>query len=48
LEGTSKPGGLVVYAAYVTMLGGSIYTIKKNTEASVVISKEIVVEVCAE
>jgi hypothetical protein len=38
----------VVYAAYVTMLGGSIYTIKKNTEASVVVTKEIVIQVCAE
>jgi hypothetical protein len=38
----------VVYAAYVTMLGWKYIYYKKNTEASVVISKEIVVEVCAE
>jgi hypothetical protein len=38
----------VVYAAYVTVLGGSIHTVKKNTEVSIVISKEIGVEVCAE
>jgi hypothetical protein len=38
----------VVYSAYVTMFGGSIHTLKKNLEASVVISKEIGVEVCAE
>jgi hypothetical protein len=38
----------VVYAAYVTVLGGGIHTIKKNTEASIVISKETGVEVHAE
>ena len=38
----------MVYAAYVTVLGGSIHTMKKNTEASVVISKENGLEVCAE
>ena len=37
----------MVYPAYVTMLGGSTHTIKKNTQASVVISKETGVEVCA-
>lgn len=47
-EGTSKPGGLVVYSNDVTILGGSIHTIKKNTETSVVIIKEIGVEVRAE
>ena len=38
----------MVYAADVTILGGSIHSIKKNTEASIVVSKEIGVEVCAE
>jgi len=38
----------VVYADDVTILGGSIHAIKKNTETSVVISKEIGVEVCVE
>ena len=36
------------YAAYVTVLCGSIHAIKKNAEASVVISKGIGAEVCAE
>jgi len=38
----------VVYSNDVTILGGSIHTIKKNTETSVVIIKEIGVEVRAE
>jgi hypothetical protein len=32
---------LLVYADNVNILGGSIYVIRKNTEALVVVSKEI-------
>jgi hypothetical protein len=31
----------------VNILGGSIYTIKKNAETLVVVSKETALEVCA-
>jgi hypothetical protein len=37
----------LVYADDVKMLGGSIHTIKKNTKASVVMSKETGLEVNA-
>jgi hypothetical protein len=36
---------LLVYADYVNILGGSVYTIKENTEALVVASKETGLEV---
>jgi hypothetical protein len=36
---------IVLYAAYVNILGGSVHIIKKNTEALVVASKEIRIEV---
>jgi len=39
---------LLVYADDVNILGGSIRTVKKNTEAFVVTSKEIGVEGSAE
>jgi pyruvate kinase len=39
---------LLVYADYVNILGKSIHTIKKSTEAIVVARKEIGVEVNAE
>jgi hypothetical protein len=39
---------LPIYADYVNILGGSIHAIKKNTEALVVASKEIGLEVNAE
>ena len=39
---------LLVYADDVNMLGGSIHTIKKNTEALAVTSKEIGLEVNAD
>jgi len=45
LSGTHQ---FLVYHDYVNVLGGSIYTIKKNTEALVATSKEIVLEVNAE
>jgi len=45
LSGTHQ---FLVYPDYVNVLGGSIYTIKKNTEALVATSKEIVLEVNAE
>jgi hypothetical protein len=38
---------LVVYADDVNILGGSVYTIKKNTEALVVVSQEIGLKVNA-
>jgi len=54
-EGSGKPRWLelngthqlLVYADDVKMLGGSIHTIKKNTKASVVMSKETDLEVNA-
>jgi nitrous oxide reductase len=45
LNGTHQ---LLVYADDVNMLGGSIRDIEKNTEAFVVINKEICLEVNAE
>jgi hypothetical protein len=45
LKGTRK---LLVYADDVNILGGSIHAIKKSTEALVVASKEISLEVNAE
>jgi hypothetical protein len=56
LEGSGKAGGLeingthqiLVYADDVSILGGSIHTIKRNTEALVLTSKETGVEVNAE
>jgi hypothetical protein len=42
LNGTHQ---FVVYAADVNILGGSIHTIKKNTEALLVASKGIGLEV---
>jgi hypothetical protein len=45
LNGTHQ---LLVYADYVNILGGSVHAIKKNTEALVVASKEIGLEVNAE
>jgi hypothetical protein len=45
LNGTHE---LLVYADYVNILGGSIHTIRKNTEALVIASKEIGLEVNAE
>jgi hypothetical protein len=42
LNGTHQ---LLVYADYVNILGKSIYTIKKNTNALVVASKDIGLEV---
>jgi phage gp29-like protein len=39
---------LVVYANDVNMLGGSVHDIERNTEALVVASKEIGLEVNAE
>jgi hypothetical protein len=39
---------LLVYADDVNILGGSIYTIQKNTEALVVTSKEIGLEINAD
>jgi len=36
---------LVVYAGDVNILGGSVYSIEKNTEALVIASKEIGLEV---
>ena len=41
LNGTHQ---LLVYADDVNILGGSVYTIKKNTEALFVSSKEISLE----
>jgi hypothetical protein len=45
LNGTHQ---LLVYADKVNILGGSVHAIKKNTEALVVASKEIGLEVNAE
>jgi hypothetical protein len=45
LNGTRQ---LLVYADDVNILGGSVHAIKKNTEALVVASKEIGLEVNAE
>ena len=42
LNGTSQ---LLVYADDVNILRGSVHTIKKNTEALIVVSKEIGLEV---
>jgi hypothetical protein len=39
---------LLVYADDVNVLGGSIHTVQKNTEALVVASKEIDLEVNAD
>jgi hypothetical protein len=39
---------LLLYAENVYILGGSVYTIKKNAEAVVVASKEIGLEVNAD
>jgi hypothetical protein len=45
LNGTHQ---LLVYADDINILGGSVHAIKKNTEALVVASKEIGLEVNAE
>ena len=45
LNGTHQ---FLVYADDVNMLGGSTYTVNKNTEALAVVSKEIVLEVNVE
>jgi hypothetical protein len=45
LNGTHK---LLVYADDVNILGGSIHTVRKNTEALLIASKEIGLEVKAE
>jgi len=42
LNGTHQ---LLVYADYVNMLGGSVHTVKENTEALVVAGKETGLEV---
>ena len=39
---------IFVYADDVSVLGGSMYTLKKNTEVSVVATKEIGLEVNAD
>jgi hypothetical protein len=39
---------LLVYADVVNILGGSIHTVRKNTEALLIVSKEIGLEVNAE
>jgi hypothetical protein len=44
LNGTYQ---LVIYGGYVSMLGGSIHTIKKNAEACILITKESGLEVNA-
>jgi hypothetical protein len=45
LNGTHQ---LLVYAVDVNILGGSIHTVRKNTEALLIASKQIVLEVNAE
>jgi len=45
LNGTHQ---LLVYADDVNVLGGSVYTIKENAEASIVASKEMGLEVNAD
>jgi len=45
LNGTHQ---LLVYYYYFNILGSSVYTIKKNTEALVVASKEIGLKVSAD
>jgi hypothetical protein len=45
LNGTHQ---LLAYADDVNILGGSVHTIEKNTEASVVVSKETGLEVNSE
>jgi hypothetical protein len=45
LNGTHQ---LLVYADDVNILGGSVHTVKENTEALVVASKEIELEVNAD
>jgi hypothetical protein len=45
LNGTHQ---LLVYAVGVNILGGSTHTIRKNTEALVIASKEIGLEINAE
>jgi predicted membrane protein len=45
LNGTHQ---LLVYADYVNMLGGSIHTIRKNTEVLVITRKEMGLEVNSE
>jgi len=45
LNGTHQ---LLVYADEVNILGGSVHTVKKNTEASAIASKETRLEVNAD
>ena len=45
LNGTHQ---LLAYADDVNILGGSIHTLKENTEALVAATKEIGLEVCAD
>jgi len=45
LNGTHQ---LLVYANVVNIVGGSVHTIKENTEALVMVSKEIGLEVNAD
>jgi len=45
LNGTHQ---VLVYANYVNILGGSIYTLKENTEALVAATREIGLEVSAD
>ena len=55
-EGSDKPGWLeikwytsvLVYAADVNVLGGSVHTVKENAEALVVANKETGLEVNAD
>jgi hypothetical protein len=48
IEINTQDMSLFVYADHVNILSGSIHTIRKNTEASVIASKEIGLEVNAE